>query len=472
MSEPAPELPGGGGRDAAYAAVLDVLRGTGFAIERLAELRTTAALSGRDAGLAMQIALGTVRHLLTISHVIEAVARVDRRTTRPELRAILYTAAYQILWMDRVPVFAAVNEAVKQAHRYAGGRAPGMVNAVLRNVTRALADRRVSWQRLDPTQVRVGWDEACQFQRAVLPPADDVPRHLAAATGQPLQRFLALAERYGLATAEQISWACQSVPVIVLQRNRLRVGSAEFETALREALGAELPADAFEITPDVAYVPASTHVAELKPFREGWVFVQDPTAHAAALAVEAWPGERVLDLCAAPGGKSLVLALDMQNRGEVVACDLAPQRLARVEENAARLGLTCIHTRLPPSADAGAAELGLFDAVLLDVPCSNTGVIARRPEARLGLTPQKLQSLAAAQCELLTRGARHVRPGGRLVYSTCSIEPEENEALIGWFTAQNAEWAIEQIDTVLPQWGPRPSDWRDGGFVARLRRGG
>lgn len=477
-------------RAAACRAVCDALRGESFASDTLRISRAVGTLAGRELALATEIAVGTVRHLVTIEHVLGAVARYVPARLAPELRAVLCTAAYQIIWLDRVPVFAAVDQAVALARAGVGGRSPGMVNAVLRKLCGALADRRVPWQRLNPCQTRVSWDEACAFRDAVLPlpRADDRhAAHLAAATGERPGRYQTLVARYGAERAEQIAWAAQAVPVLVLQRNPLRIDAREFTRRLRAEAG-----DAVEFLDDAAFLPPAAHLPELPVFAEGLAFVQDPTAHAAALLVAARPGQRVLDLCAAPGGKSVALAMQMEDRGEVVACDVAPERLARVRENVQRLGLTCVRlmTLPPPGATPATAaaggetaaevtlpaappptDLGLFDAVLLDVPCLNTGVIARRPEARLRLTARKLRALSGVQRDLLRAAARHVRPGGRLVYSTCSLEPEENEEQITRFLADHPDWILEERQATLPRWGPRLCDWRDGGFAARLRYG-
>ena len=199
--------------------------------------------------------------------------------------------------------------------------------------------------------------------------------------------------------------------------------------------------------------------------------MQDVTARAAALLVDARPGESVLDFCAAPGGKSIVLAQQMGDRGEVLACDASPERILRVRENTRRLRLTSIRTHLIRTSDASESDLTrMFDAALVDVPCANTGVIARRPEARLGLTTEKLASLVELQRALLRRAAASVRPGGRLVYSTCSIEPQENGQIVEAFVAETPAWELVTSQTTLPTWGPRLSDWRDGGFAALLVR--
>lgn len=460
-----------GGREAALQAVHGALRGHRFVSDTLGELRRQGRLEGREAALATEVALGAVRHVHTIASVLGRVAEFDQRRVKAELRAVLYTAAYQLIWLDRIPEFAAVDEAVSLARRMVGARGAGMVNAILRNMTRAIERHRVPWQRLDPGQIRVSWDQACAFKLDVLPAPDDEDgslAHMAAATGEQLDRYAALVERFGVRAAEQTAWAAQAVPAIALHRNILRINPAVFQTRVREEYGR-----AVEWSPDVAFLPASANVVDTLLFREGRVYVQDVTAHAAALLVGARPGESVLDFCAAPGGKSVVLAQQMDDRGEVVAVDASPERILRVRDNATRLRLTSIRTHLIQTSDASEPPLARrFDAVLVDVPCSNSGVIARRPEARLGLTPEKLASLVKLQTALLRRAAKTVRGGGRLVYSTCSIEPEENEQVVEAFVQESPQWDLGRAETTLPQWGPHLSDWHDGGFAASLQRSG
>jgi len=463
------------GRRAACAAILAALSGRQYAAEKLRALRAAGRLGEPEAGLAMEIALGTLRHLLTIEHVLSAIAEFDKRHVRKPLRVILYAAAYQIIWMDRIPHFAAVDEAVKQAGGEFGRRAANMVNAILRRLTRAIADRRVPWQPRTPTHVRVSWDRACAFGQAVLPPAegDTAIAHLAVATSERVARYQTLVARHGPELAEQLAWASQAPPVTIVQRNPLRCTAQEFAAEL----GAELGEDV-ELYEGAAFVAPSRAVARLSAFEKGWFYVQDTVAHEAAELVDAGPGERILDLCAAPGGKSVAMALQMGDRGEVVACDASAERLARVRENCQRLGISCVRTApspCPPRAAAGQNRppeqaLGFFDAALVDVPCSNSGVLARRPEARFRLSRATVDALVGKQIELLTVAAGCVRPGGRLVYSTCSLEPEENEQLVARFLEAQPDWRLDFQRTVLPAWGPRLSDWRDGGFAARLLR--
>jgi len=453
------------GRSAALQAVIDALRGRQFVTETLRTLRTSGRLDRREAKLAMEIGQGTIRHLLTIEHLLTVLASLVAQRTKPVVRAVLCTAAYQIVWMDRIPPFAAVDRAVELGRRLAGGRIPALVNAVLRRLTDAIALRRTPWERLNPCQVRVDWTLACQFDRPVLPAPDDLIAHLAVATGERVERYAELTDRCGPQNAEAVAWAWRATPPTVLQVNTLRATPQQVAVKLRAAVG-----DACEWIGETVFVPAGISLFDTPPFADGLLYVQDTTGHAAALAVEARPGERVLDLCAAPGGKSVTLALRMQDRGLVLACDTVPQRLARVSENAARLGLKCISPQLLSPPGHLPTEHDLFDAAIVDVPCSNSGVIARRPEARLGLTPAKLAALVTVQRELLRRAARHVRPGGRLVYSTCSVEPDENERVVADFLACHSDWRLDTQQTIWPAWGPRLGDWRDGGYFARLRR--
>ncbi len=451
------------GRQAAVVAVSDALAERCFATQTLRAARLAGRLAGREAALALQLAQGTLRHLVTIEHVLGRVAKFDPDRTPHKLRAVLATAAYQIIWMDRVPAHAAVDRAVELARGLVKGRSPGMVNAILRRLCGALAEQRVPWRRLNPRLVRVDWARACEFTIEVLPPAGD--EHLAIAAGECLQRYGDLVARHGPERAEACAWASQATPVTVIHGNTLRIDHAAFAQHAGELFARA------EFRERAAFVPSSVAVVNTPAFRDGLIFIQDTTAHAAAVAAQARPGERILDLCAAPGGKSIVMALQMGGEGLVLACDSDAERLQLVADNAQRLGLPSIRTHLlVGDRDDLSPDTQHFDAALVDVPCSNTGVIARRPEARLSFAPRKLAALVELQRKLLARAADRVRPGGRLVHSTCSLEPEENEGLVADFLAKNPDWQLARERTTLPAWGPSHADWRDGGYFALLTR--
>lgn len=502
------------GRRAAYETVAHVLADRAHVGDELAEWRSSGALPPREVALAMELALGALRHFVTLGHVLSAVGRVDERRTAPALKAILWVGAYQLIWMDRIPAYAAVDDAVAAARARIGAGASRLVNAVLRNLLRAVQAPRTAWERGNRRHVRVSWDRACAFKMPVAPGperAGDELRHVAAAAGARLSHLRRLAEQFGAEAAEEVAWASQAPPATVLHRNALRIDEAEFARRVFEELGPSV-----ELADDVAFAPAGTALPQSELLRDGLAYVQDTAAHAAATLLAARPHERVLDLCAAPGGKTITLALAMDDRGEIVAADSSAARLAMLARNVARLGLTCVRTRLvspedatrvlnavanetSPGAIADSARTGVdparsgdrrrtrvnrartgepvgtvddagFDAVLLDAPCTNTGVLARRPEARLTFTARKLEALAALQRRLLRQAAAQVRAGGRLVYSTCSLEHAENEQQIVAFLGEQPAWRLGREHTTLPRWGPHAADWRDGGYAALLRR--
>ncbi len=466
------------GRDAACRAIARALAGEEFVADQIRSLRRDAALDVRDAGLALEIAAGAVRHAITLEHVLSSVADYAHHRVAPEIRAILYAAAYQVIYLDHIPVFAAVDEAVTLARRDVGVKPAGMVNAVLRRLSRAIAARRVDWpcgSRSDgavpPRLVRVAWNKACAFNVDIYPATTDRARStqmLATATGCRVEMLQQLIDEHGLDAAESAAWALAAPAPTVVQRNALKLAPAEFAAAVcaLDAQAEFLPPD----VPNCAFLAESGPLIRSELFTGGAAYIQDTTAQSAVAAVDAKPGERILDLCAAPGGKSLGLAIAMENRGEVTACDVAPERLARIRENRDRLGLTCIQPRVIPEHSALPREMTGFDAVLVDVPCTNSGVIARRPEARFAWDAENRAELVQLQARLLRLAAGAVRPGGRLVYSTCSIDPAENASVVAQFAKSTPGWSVVQSAVTLPRWGPRLSDWRDGGFHAVLRR--
>jgi 16S rRNA (cytosine967-C5)-methyltransferase len=201
----------------------------------------------------------------------------------------------------------------------------------------------------------------------------------------------------------------------------------------------------------------------LGSFQDGWFYIQDPSTLLAPALLAPMPGETVLDLCAAPGGKTTALAALMQNQGKVLACDPAPARRELLRENVHRLGTTCVEVRESISPDAAATAR--FDKALVDAPCSNSGVLRRRVDLRWRVKPDELDRMRATQLDLLLRAAPRLRPGGALVYSTCSLEPEENENVIRDFLKRAPEFALETERRLAPF-----ADAIDGAYVARVCR--
>jgi 16S rRNA (cytosine967-C5)-methyltransferase len=217
--------------------------------------------------------------------------------------------------------------------------------------------------------------------------------------------------------------------------------------------------------PQAIRLDDSVPIRELPGYAEGWFSVQDESAMQVASALSPPPGSRVLDLCAAPGSKTTHLAELMHNEGEIIACDVDARRLGVLTDSCRRLGLTIVQVR-EREAPGSEPPPGPFDAVLVDVPCSNTGVLGRRPEVRWRLHFSEMNRLVPLQIELLLRGAQLLRPGGAIVYSTCSIEPEENRQVVDQVCRLQPDVVLESEREQVPG---RPAD---GGYWARLRRRG
>lgn len=415
-----------------------------------------AGLDARDRGLLRRLIATDVRRRATLRVLVEHFARgrIDA-----DLAAHLRLGMIQLLFLDQIPDHAAVSETVEAARETLGERASRIANSVLR---KAIAVR-ASGQSGDPRR-----DLPLRDVHLTVPVFHDPAEHRLLWAEETLSMPVALVKRwirrYGEERALLLARLGLEEPPL-----SLRV-TARAEDAL--SITSELDTLGVPITPGrhprILLAPAehAERVLNATLFASGALTVQGESALRAAELCDARPGERWLDLCAAPGGKSAVLA---ERGARVLALDLDPRRLARAGETFARLGVAAGTTRV--AAD-GAAVLApeSVDGVLLDAPCSNTGVLAQRPEARWRFSSASQQELAVLQARLLAEAAAAVRAGGALVYSTCSIEPEENQRRVRAFLEQHPRFTLEREIEALPaplaEGGPI-----DGGYAARLVRG-
>ncbi len=299
------------------------------------------------------------------------------------------------------------------------------------------------------------------LNQAIFPdPSRQRTDYLAQAFSLPLWLVRRWLPRYGAEECYRLGFWFAGPAPLTLRCNPLRIDRPAFLAALAER-GIAAQAG---LHPQAVRLNENSPIADLPGYAEGRFSVQDESAMSVSTALAPQPGWRVLDLCSAPGGKTTHLAELMNNQGEIVACDVDRARLATVESLASRLGLSCIRTHRIDPANPATVPDGPFDAALVDAPCSNTGVLGRRPEVRWRMKPEDLRELAPLQGRLLTLALERVRPGGVVVYSTCSIEPEENGELVRSTLAKNSDWRLEEEQESLPG---RPAD---GGYWARLLR--
>jgi 16S rRNA (cytosine967-C5)-methyltransferase len=379
-----------------------------------AELRRRS-LAPRDAALATELVYGTLRWQRYLDWILAPHSRRRLPTLDPRVRVLLRMTAYQITFLERVPAFAAVNDAVTLARR-----APGVaeyVNAVLRAFARRGAAEREPPVPRDPVDALA---TRCSF-----------PTWLAG-------RWLA---RYGAEEAEALMRALNARPPLTVRTNTLRTS--------REQLAARLAAEervrtrATPLAPEGLVVEDGGDPGGWRVFVEGACVVQDEASMLVARLLEPAAGTTIVDVCAAPGTKTTHLAQLMGDRGRVLAFDPQPGRLARVAEAAARLGVTIAETVAGPVEALAPRWAGGCDGVLVDAPCSNLGVLRRNPEVKWRRQPADLGAAGERQRGILTAAAVLVRPGGRLVYATCSLEPEENDEVVRAFLAAHPAFAVE-----------------------------
>lgn len=384
---------------------------------------------------------GTTKLRMRLDHELDARLRSGLSSVPPRVRAILRLALFEMRHAD-VPSWAAVDAAVEATRAIRMSGLTGVVNGVLR---------------------------AAEREGEPPLPADEGVR-TPLETSHPAWLLEAVAERWGPEAARALAAWDNAPPPLWVRVDTSRVPLLEALEAL-QAAGAEPATDG----PLPGWIRLGGGIApgRLEGVREGWLTVQDPSAALASLATGPGAGE-ILDLCAAPGGKTGHLAERLEPGGRITATDSDPQRLERLRENMRRHGAGGV------TVVAWEEVLGVYDAVLVDAPCSNLGVLRRRADARWRVQPETVREMAAVQEELLTRAAELVRPGGVLVYSTCTILPDENDGVVAAFLEGHPGFAPEDLPADIPDTFrdgvgvARSLPWVhavDGAFAARLRRG-
>ena len=403
-----------------------------------------AGLDGRDAALATRLCFGVLQNRMLLDFYLERLCATPLKKLEVPVLAALRLGAYQLLFLDRVPDHAAVSESVDLARKRARNpRAAGLVNGVLRSLLR---------------------------QRAELP----APPDLATRYSHPQWLVDAFLARLGREEGEALLAADNGEPPTCAQVNPLKTTSEALMSALAKR-GVE--AEPHPWLPGCLLLRHTGSLEGLPEFQDGLFYIQDAAARLAVLAAEPRPGWRVLDACAAPGGKSFAAALAMGDRGEVRSCDIHPHKEGLIQAGAKRLGLSCIRTEVLDSKACKEDFLDVFDLVIADVPCSGLGIIRKKPDIRYK-DPRPLENLPRVQGAILDNVARYVRPGGALLYATCTLLERENEGVVRSFIDRHNHFTLEGFqvpgpfkDTetgMLTCWPHRHGT--DGFFFAKLRR--
>ena len=400
-------------------------------------------LNRRDAALASRLTLGVLQNGVFLDYYIDLFCR---KAPEKGLRDILRLGACQLLLTDRIPAHAAVGETVRLCRDNGFARAAGLCNAVLRK----LADARDSLPEI---------------------PGRGTAQFLATRYSHPLWLVERILREHDYGFAEAFLAKNNEPAPLTIQVNTLKVSAEEYCRALDRA---EISYRAFPELPGCLEL-AGGSVTALPGFAEGLFYVQDRAARTAVEIAAPEKGMRVLDACAAPGGKSFAAAIRMENTGSILSCDVQEKKLKRIFEGAARLGIGMIETRTMDGRVFDPALENVFDLVLCDAPCSGLGVIGKRPEIR-NKTEAEVANLPLIQAAILDNVCRYVKPGGVLLYSTCTVLQAENEEQIRAFLSRHGDFSAEDFRLgKMKSSGGSYAFWpqldgTDGFFIAKLRK--
>lgn len=396
-----------------------------------------ARISPIDRALCQELVYGICRWEKTLDWLV--ARKTEGREQKRDLAILLRLGLYQMFWLDRIPNHAAVHETVEIAKKLGFVPQSGFINAVLRGYTREQDSTKKLLQELKSSDPTLGHSH-------------------------PNWLFAKWKTRWGAEkTGALMEWN-NTPPKTFARVNTLKTNFGSLKQ-LWEIEGVKFIERTFNWADDKIVFELELHppLATMKSFQKGLFYVQDPSTLLAVRELDVKPGHTVLDLCAAPGGKTTYIAQLMQNQGKIAAQDVDEERLALIRENYIRLGLTSVDVSLAPNQIIEKPSVR-FDRILVDAPCSNTGVMRRRVDLRWRIQPEEIARLRQEQLDLLRRAAPRLKPNGILVYSTCSLEPEENQEVVEQFLKEHAQFKLESERELKPF-----SDNVDGAFVAKMK---
>ena len=432
-----------GARETALNVLIACRKEGGWSNGVLKDYLQRDRLDRRDAALATRLAYGVLQNRLKLDFYLQQLLTGKVSQLHPAVRDILHLGLYQLKEMDKVPSSAAVNESVELTKKYCKKQryAPGLVNAVLRKA----ADESLKEPK--------GWQEMYSHPQKLID---------------------TLMDYVGKTRMEAMLRANNAAPDMVVQVNTLMTTAAALAARL-EAEGVTVQPHAW--LPNCLVLSGTGNLEQMPAFREGMFYVQDGAAKLSVLCAGLRPGQRVLDCCASPGGKSFAAAMSMEGSGSITSCDVHPHKTALIENGATRLGIGILSARCQDATAFVAEWEGQMDTVIADVPCSGLGIIRKKPDIRYK-NLEEMAQLPKLQLQILQNQSRYVRPGGVLLYSTCTLVRAENEGIVEAFLQKNPDFSLERLP--LPPAFPEnttgmlalvPGQYdTDGFFIAKLRR--
>jgi 16S rRNA (cytosine967-C5)-methyltransferase len=375
-------------------------------------------LERRETGLATELVYGTLSRLNTLDWLAGQLLKKPISKIEPWVRNLVRLSLYQLAYLDRIPSHAVVHEAVEEAKRRGHKGITGLVNGVLRQYLRVKDELKVPEQ----------WPK---YKKIAIQHSH--PEWL-------VKRWLSL---YGPEQTVAICETNNMAPPLCLRVNHLKASREEVAAQIQQEMP-EAEVSYSDLSPDGLHVLKSGGIANARVFKQGLCTIQDESSMLVAYALDARPGAKVLDTCAAPGGKTTHIGEKMGNKGSILALDIHEHKLSLIKENASRLGVHIIATQLADARNLPQdLSDSLFDRILVDAPCSGFGVIRRKPDLKWQKTLEDVASIAEIQMQILAQASKWLKPGGKLVYSTCTMDPEENNKLVTRFLRENPDYELD-----------------------------
>ena len=448
-------------RHICFRMLCEVILDGQFSNQVTQNLLSGASLTPAEKSFATALFYGTITHKYTLDYYLKKNLRKKFDTLESNVHILLLMGAWQLIYSTSVPSFAAVNETVRLAKLYTNEGGVRLVNAVLRSLSQDKDSGAI-----DPDKEK--FDVKYSLNREL--------------SGS-------LIHWYGKERAASLAASFFGTPHITARVNRLKT-DPERLVLLLEKEGVNATGD--RLCPDALRLELNgKSIHDLKAFQQGYFMIQDEAAMLASWLFQAKPGDSILDVCSAPGGKTCHLAEQMHDKGHILALDMSESRIELVEQNQKRLGITCIDTGVLNAEkliETIGEQIQTYDGVLCDVPCSGLGLLLRKPDIRHTMTYEKIQSLIETQHQILSQSSAFVRKGGTLLYATCTINPHENQLQVERFLTENEDFEVYPFDSILPENVAKASsehaiqakigqlillpdqDKCDGFFVARFRR--
>lgn len=434
-------------RQIALDVVNEVLFKGAYSNIALGSALNKSDLNPKDRGLVTEIVYGTIRYKLTIDTLLKQIIDMEFKSIEPEVLNILRCAIYQMKYLDKVPEYAVVDESVEMA-KDVSQSASKFVNGVLRNYIRT-KDELVTHYKKREHKLSVEYS---------------FPRWM-------INLFVT---QYGIDDAENIVEGLNEVPYVTVRVNEVK---STFDEAYEKLEEQGYDIEEGYVCPEAIVIKKGSNIEDNELFKQGIISVQDESAMIVAPLMDLKENNVAIDMCSAPGGKATHMGEIMNNTGEVLAFDIHEHKLKLINDNASRLGLTNVKAAIGNAEKINSSLVKLGDAVLIDVPCSGLGIIKKKPEIKWNKSKDELNGLQSVQRNIMDVASEYVKKDGVLIYSTCTLNKDENEKNIQWFLEKHKDFKLEKIylgnseNIIYSNEGYvtiLPNKYMDGFFIAKL----